>query len=55
MNDFDLRPAEPGNDQPMERSRELSDTDLEWVVGGLARPWTEADPDLWLEPVKSVL
>jgi hypothetical protein len=46
-----------GNNQPVPGlPPELSEADLECVVGGLARPWTESDPDLWLlEPVKSAL
>ena len=35
---------------------ELSEADLECVVGGLARPWTETDVDEWLvEPASSQL
>jgi hypothetical protein len=40
--------------RPLERhdivdaGAELSETDLECVVGGLARPWTETDIDEWL-------
>jgi hypothetical protein len=57
----DGMPALPGCDlidEPRaDRTRaELSDDDLECVVGGLARPWTETGLDGWLvEPVKSVL
>lgn len=57
MNHADIRVAESGDDRLVAESQaELSDTDLESVVGGLARPWTEADADVWmLEPVKSAL
>jgi hypothetical protein len=57
MNHFDVPPAESGNDVPVAGSQaELSEADLECVVGGLARPWNEGDPDAWqLEPAQTVL
>jgi hypothetical protein len=39
----------------VEPPSELTEADLEWVVGGLARPWTETDTDEWLEPTPNLL
>jgi hypothetical protein len=57
MKHHDVPPAPSGNDQRTGGLQvELSEADLESVVGGLARPWTEAEPDEWiLESVKSAL
>ena len=33
---------------PVDPQGELSEADLECVVGGLARPWTETEADEWL-------
>ena len=40
---------------PVASSAELSESDLECVVGGLARPWTEAEADEWLEPAPGLV
>jgi len=51
------RPLDDRHDREIVDPRaELSEADLECVVGGLARPWTEADADDWLvEPASSQL
>jgi hypothetical protein len=49
MQDLDTRPAADRADlNAVEAAVELSEADLECVVGGLARPWTEDDADQWL-------
>jgi hypothetical protein len=47
---FDDEPASPSQPDRVagEPRGELSEADLECVVGGLARPWTEAEVDQWL-------
>jgi len=47
MQDVDTRP-DRGDLDAVEAAVELSEADLECVVGGLARPWTEDDADQWL-------
>jgi hypothetical protein len=48
MQDADGRPLDDPRTRVMvEPSPELSEADLECVVGGLARPWTESD-DEWM-------
>ncbi len=46
MQELDQRPPElePERDAPP-AGTELLDSDLECVVGGLARPWTDVDGD----------
>ena len=39
---------EPRIPESADTHAELSEADLECVIGGLARPWTEADPHEWL-------
>ena len=42
------RPLDNQRDREIADPRaELSEADLECVVGGLARPWTESDVDEW--------
>jgi hypothetical protein len=38
-----MRDVDRHDDTIVESSGELSEADLECVVGGLARPWTETD------------
>jgi hypothetical protein len=48
MQDADGRPLDDQRARAMvEPSTELSEADLECVVGGLARPWTESE-DEWI-------
>jgi len=57
MSEFDRTAADPDaehGEPPPEP--ELSEADLECVVGGLARPLTETSAEVWqLEPIKTVL
>jgi hypothetical protein len=49
MHDVDTRPATDRADLDAAKAAvELTEADLECVVGGLARPWTEDDTDQWL-------
>jgi hypothetical protein len=49
MFDTNGRPLENHDDREViDPHAELSEADLECVVGGLARPWTENDVDEWL-------
>ena len=49
MPDRDARPIADQHDHDIaDPQRELSECDLECVVGGLARPWTELDADEWV-------
>jgi bacteriocin-like protein len=49
MRDSDARPLDDRRDSGIvEDAAELTDSELECVIGGLARPWTEADADEWL-------
>jgi hypothetical protein len=55
MHEAENRPLDLGHDPQLESSAELSEADLECVVGGLARPWTEAEADEWLEPAPGLV
>jgi hypothetical protein len=56
MNELDRPQTDREIDTPVTADAELSETDLDCVVGGLARPWTDTAADDWLfEPVQSVL
>jgi len=48
MQDVDARPIDRADLDSVDAAAELSEADLECVVGGLARPWTEHDGDEWL-------
>ena len=49
MHTTDPRAASDASDvEPIDRGVELTEADLECVVGGLARPWQEDDADEWL-------
>ena len=56
MSEVDRRLVDlPHDRQIVDARAELSEADLECVVGGLARPWTEADADDWLDPAPGLL
>lgn len=49
MDERNGQPIDPkGDGEVVEPGAELSEADLECVVGGLARPWTEAEADEWI-------
>jgi hypothetical protein len=49
MSEVNGRPLEIQDDREViDPQAELSEADLDCVVGGLARPWTENDVDEWL-------
>jgi hypothetical protein len=49
MSEANGRPLDNQGDREVaDPHAELSEADLECVVGGLARPWTENDVDEWL-------
>jgi hypothetical protein len=49
MSEVNGRPLEnQGDREVIDPQAELSEADLDCVVGGLARPWTENDVDEWL-------
>jgi hypothetical protein len=48
--------ANPDEIDAADVSAELTEQDLECVVGGLARPWTETDVDEWfVEPAAGLV